>query len=83
VEVTYPELVHLPFDCVGQSRGVGQGICRKLGGVAEAGEIQRDHVIVRLRASGTGRHPADDSPTPCSSRAVHPSQRDGGQDLSC
>jgi hypothetical protein len=46
VEVTYPELVHLTFDCAGQSRGAGQGICRKLGGTAEAREVQRDHVIV-------------------------------------
>ena len=45
MEVTYPELVHLTFDCVGQGRGGGQGICRKPGGAAEAREVQRDHVI--------------------------------------
>jgi hypothetical protein len=46
VEVTDPELVHLTFDRAGQSHGAGQGICRKLGGAAEAREVQRDHVIV-------------------------------------
>jgi len=45
VEVIYPELVHLTFDRVGQSHGAGQGICRKLGGAAEAREVQGDHVI--------------------------------------
>ena len=44
VEVADPELVHLTFDCVGQGRGAGQGICRKLGGAAEAREVQRDYV---------------------------------------
>jgi hypothetical protein len=39
-------LVHFTFDCAGQSHGAGQGICRKIGGAAEAREIQRDHVIV-------------------------------------
>jgi hypothetical protein len=39
-------LVHLSLDGVGQSRGAGQDICRKLGGAAEAREIQRDYVIV-------------------------------------
>jgi hypothetical protein len=46
VEVTYPELLHLSLDGVGQSRGAGQDICQKLGGAAEAREIQRDYVIV-------------------------------------
>ncbi len=45
MEVTYPELVHLTFDRVGQSHGAGQSICRKPCGAAEAREVQRDHVI--------------------------------------
>ncbi|HTX82425.1 MAG TPA: hypothetical protein VME44_09620 [Streptosporangiaceae bacterium] len=46
MEVTYPELVHLTFDRIGQSHGAGQGMCRKSGGATEARKVQRDHVIV-------------------------------------
>jgi hypothetical protein len=58
VEVTYPQLVHLAFDRVGQSHGIGQSICRKPGGVTEARQIQRKHVILAAE-SFLNRAPSD------------------------